>query len=296
MTSETSPPKLTATTSDLPAAVSTALVRPSDGTVGSVDASGIAWRTISWGDPASAPLLLAHGVTSNAGIWWRVGPALAAAGRRVVAVDMPGHGPGTLWRGNHRFVETAEELAGFIGAADLDRPDLAVVGHSWGAMVAAHLPLAGIRPARLVLVDPPCLPLEHLRAITLESTEQRYESIDTARAAIRSEYPGWTARDVEAKAQALTEFDVDCVLSVLLRNGAWDGGMAALRESAAEGISTWLIRGEWEMGGLISDKDAEAMEHQLGLGHVITIAGGPHSPQRTHPEATLLAILRALGT
>jgi hypothetical protein len=28
---------------------------------------------------------------------------------------------------------------------------------------------------------------------------------------------------------------------------------------------------------------------------VITIAGGPHSPQRTHPEATILAILRAVN-
>jgi hypothetical protein len=27
---------------------------------------------------------------------------------------------------------------------------------------------------------------------------------------------------------------------------------------------------------------------------VITIADGPHSPQRTHPEATVLAIVSAL--
>jgi hypothetical protein len=34
---------------------------------------------------------------------------------------------------------------------------------------------------------------------------------------------------------------------------------------------------------------------RIGAEHVLTVAGGPHSPQRTHPEATLVALLRALG-
>jgi len=81
---------------------------------------------------------------------------------------------------------------------------------------------------------------------------------------------------------------------VLLRNGNWDSGIAALRDPKATGVDTWLIRGEWATGGFIPDSKVPAIERQLGAGHVITIAGGPHSPQRTHPEATLLAILRAL--
>jgi pimeloyl-ACP methyl ester carboxylesterase len=32
----------------------------------------------------------------------------------------------------------------------------------------------------------------------------------------------------------------------------------------------------------------------VGPARLVTIAGGPHSPQRTHPEATLVALLRAL--
>ena len=34
---------------------------------------------------------------------------------------------------------------------------------------------------------------------------------------------------------------------------------------------------------------------ESGSDHVITISGAGHSPQRTHPEATILAILRALA-
>src|SRR6186997_408164 len=150
--------RLTATAADLPPAVATALEVPAGGEPGWVEADGTRWHSVSWGRAADPPILLLHGVTSNAGIWWRVAPALAAAGHHVVAIDMPGHGRTQAWHGGrHRFADTAADVAGFIRAAGLDRPDLAVIGHSWGAMVTAHLPIAGIRPHVLVLLDPPSL-------------------------------------------------------------------------------------------------------------------------------------------
>jgi pimeloyl-ACP methyl ester carboxylesterase len=286
---------LAATAADLPPAVARALANPADGVAGSVDAGGIHWGTLSWGRPADPPLLLVHGVTSNAAIWWRVAPALAATDRHVIAVDMPGHGAATAWLGRYRFTDTATELAGFIRTAGLDRPDLAVVGHSWGAMVSAHLPIAGIRPSTIVLIDPPHLSSPSSRPSPATRPRRPYSSLDEARAVIRAENPGWSVRDVEAKALALTEFDAESVLAVLLQNGPWDAGLAGLREPAASGIPAWVIRGEWVSGGFIPETEVPAIEAQIGAGHVITIAGGPHSPQRTHPEATVLAILRALG-
>ena len=295
MTSDAATAPLSATGADLPPAVAAALAAPEAGSRGEVGAAGIVWPIVTWGRPDAPPLLLIHGVTSNAGIWWRVGPALAASGRRVVAVDMPGHGSTAPRQVSHLFADTAAELATFIRAAGLDRPDLAVVGHSWGAMVAAHLPGAGIRPATLVLLDPPVLTLGRLEALTQDPTERNYASLAESEAAVRAANPAWSDGDVAAKAKALTEFNPDLVLAVLLRNGDWDGGMAALRHPNAAGTPTWLIRGEWETGGFIPDSKVPAIARQLGPGHVITIAGGPHSPQRTHPEATVLAILRALG-
>jgi pimeloyl-ACP methyl ester carboxylesterase len=288
-------PQLTATASDLPPEVAARLADPAPGTPADVDAAGTAWPTIRWGGPADPPLLLVHGVTSNARIWWRVGPALAAAGRRVVAVDMPGHGRSPLRDASHRFLDTARSLAGFVRAARLDVPELAVVGHSWGGMVTAHLPMAGLRPATVVLLDPPVLTLGRLRALTEEPTERDYATFEAAAAAVRSANPSWSDGDVAAKAQALTEFTPQLVLDVLLENGDWDGGMAALRDERAAGIPVWLIRGDWASGGFIPDFKLPEIERQLGAGHVVTIAGGPHSPQRTHPEATVLAILRAIG-
>jgi pimeloyl-ACP methyl ester carboxylesterase len=289
------PPALTATAADLPPAVATALAAPQPGAPGQVQAAGAIWPTLRWGEASAPPLLLVHGVTSNAGIWWRIAPALAAAGRRVVAVDMPGHGRTAPRQSSHRFADTAAELVAFVRAAGLDRQDLVVVGHSWGGMVTAHLPAAGLRPRTLVLLDPPALTLERLRALTEQPTERDYATIEEATVAVRTANPGWSDGDVEAKARALTEFNPQLVLDVLLKNGDWDAGMAALRDPSAAGIPVWLIRGEWETGGFIPGSRVPAIERQLGAGHVITIAGGPHSPQRTHPEATVLAILRALG-
>jgi len=279
---------------ELPAAVAAALADPPPGEPGEVTVHGTTWPTTSWGDPSDPAVLLVHGVTSNAGIWWRVAPALAAAGRGVIAVDMPGHGRTAKTPRSHLFADTAAELAGFVRAAGLDRPDLAIVGHSWGGMVTAHLPAAGLRPRTLVLLDPPVLTLGRLEALTKEPTERDYATMEEALEAVRAANPTWSDGDVVAKATALTEFNPQLVLDVLLKNGDWDGGMAALRHPGAQGIDVWLIRGDWATGGFIPDFKVPAIERQLGADHVVTIAGAPHSPQRTHPEATILAILRAI--
>jgi pimeloyl-ACP methyl ester carboxylesterase len=286
---------LSAVAADLPRAVAAALEEPGAGRRGAVAVDGTIWPTLSWGDAGDPPVLLVHGVTSNAGIWWRVGPALAASGRHVIAVDMPGHGRTARGPRSHRLADTAAELTAFAGAAGLDRADLAVVGHSWGGMVSANLPAVGLRPRTLILLDPPYLTIARLEALTKQPTEVPYATLDQSIAAVRAENPTWSDGDVAAKAQALTEFDPQLVLDVLLGNGGWDAGMAALRHPNANGVDTWLIRGEWATGGFIPGSKVPAIERQLGAGHVITIAGGPHSPQRTHPEATILAILRAFG-
>lgn len=288
-----------ATAADLPPAVARALgdARPDlrGARRATLTSGGIPWATYAWGDPSAAPFLLVHGVTSNAESFWRIAPAVAAAGRHVVAIDLPGHGRTGHWQGRHRFAETAADLASAIRVAGLDRADLAVLGHSWGAMVVAALPAAGLRPERLLLLDPPALPLAALELMTHDPLERRYQNLENAIAAIRSVNPGWIDGDVQAKALGLSQFDPSAVLSVLLENGDWDGGLGALADPAARDVPVWLIRGEFAAGGLIPDGIVPSFEERIGADHVITIAGGPHSPQRTVPEATTLAILRALG-
>ena len=93
--SATYPEAIVATTADLPPTVAAALdgADPAGGSRFTTTAAGIPFSALTWGDPADRPLVLIHGVTASARIWWRVGPALAATGRRVVAVDQAGPRP-----------------------------------------------------------------------------------------------------------------------------------------------------------------------------------------------------------
>ncbi len=290
---------LRATAEDLPPGVAAALRNASPDMAGArrrtVVAGGIPWATAEWGDPSAPPVLLVHGVTSNAETFWRVGPAVAAARRHVVAVDLPGHGRTGHWQGRYRFAETAEDLAGFIRAAKLDRPDLAVLGHSWGGMVVAELPAAGLRPARLILLDPPALPVAAMELMTHDPNERHHDDLAEAVAAIGAANPGWSDGDVHAKALGLTLFEQPAALAVLIDNGDWDGGLGALGDPRAGDVPVWLIRGTFEQGGLIPDAVVPSFVARIGADHVTTIADAPHSTQRTHPEATTLAILGALG-
>jgi 3-oxoadipate enol-lactonase len=88
-------------------------------------------------------------------MWEHVTPALAAAGYRVVAVDLPGHGaaakpsaPGAAWS----VEDLAAGAAGALDAAGVG--PAALVGFSLGGAVALALALAApARAAALVLAD-----------------------------------------------------------------------------------------------------------------------------------------------
>ena len=90
-------------------------------------------------------------------------------------------------------------------------------------------------------------------------------------------------------------FDERAVRAILLENGDWDGGLAALRDPRAAGVEAWIVRGEVATGGMLPDAALPAFAERISADHILTIAGGEHSPQRLLPEATVVALLRALG-
>ena len=279
----------------LPEPVYDALAFPHVAETATVEAGGIPFFVRSWGEAGAMPLLLLHGVTSSSLGWWRVGAAVAAAGFRVHAPDLPGHGQTGSWRGHWRFHDNARDLAALVEALRIPRDELRLVGHSWGAVTASAFPAVGLAPARLVVVDPPALPLAGMAAMIQDPIEHRYVTVDDALVAMGAANPTWVFGDVAAKAEALTQFDEAAVRDVLLLNGDWDGGYADLADPSAASVDRWLIRGDPAAGGLISDVAAARFEALLGRDRVITIARAPHSPHRTHPAESVAAILLALG-
>jgi pimeloyl-ACP methyl ester carboxylesterase len=295
--SGTFPAAIVATSADLPPVVAAAFENadPRAAKRVTTTAAGIPFSALVWGDPADRPLVLIHGITASARVWWRVGPALAATGRWVVAVDQAGHGLTGHWHGHHRFRDNAADVAAWIRASGLDVPQVQIVGHSWGGVTAAALPVSGIRPATLVLLDPPAVPYALISQMVNDPSEMPNRDLATNRDRLAERNPDWPAEDVLAKAEALTQADIEAARAVLLDNGDWDAGLADLSDPAADGIPTWLIRGDPTAGGLVPDAVLPEFAVRIGADHILTLAGAPHGPQRTHPAATTAGLLRALA-
>lgn len=294
----TMPEPILGAPADLPPAVAAVLMAaPETVDIGErtvTEAAGIPFSSISWGDPGHRPLILMHGVTASARIWWRLGPALAATRRRVVALDLPGHGLTGHWTGHHRFRDNAADVAAWIHAAGLSTPDVQIIGHSWGGMTAAALPVVGIRPATLVLLDPPAVPHAVMAQMASDPSELRYPDLETAVATLTEQNPDWPHEDVLAKVEALLQVDEAAARAVLLDNGDWDGGLADISDPAAAGLPIWIVRGEEAAGSLLPDAIIPAFAARIGAAHILTLAGAPHAPQRLFPAATTIALLRAL--
>lgn len=106
-----------------------------------------------FGDPAAPPLVLTHGTGAWSGTWDQNVQAMAAAGYRVIAVDLPPFGFST--RPAARDYSRGAQARRIIGLIDaLKLGPVTLLGHSYGGGPAAEA--AMLQPDRvrhLILVD-----------------------------------------------------------------------------------------------------------------------------------------------
>ena len=107
------------------------------------------------------PVVMLHALASSAAAFEPVAPALIAANREVVALDLPGHGGSEPVRGS--------ELAAYVEAvvdalAEITDVPVDLVGHDFGGYLA--LCVASTRPdlVRAVVVEEPAVPPRSGRA------------------------------------------------------------------------------------------------------------------------------------
>jgi pimeloyl-ACP methyl ester carboxylesterase len=121
------------------------------------------------------PVVLLHGLASNARIWELVAPELVTLGFVPLAPDLRGHGLTDKPDGDYGFATMRRDILAFLNAAQLERPLL--VGHSWGAMVAldfaAQFPIGPRAPAGLILLDGGVTQLDDDSGATWEQTRDR---------------------------------------------------------------------------------------------------------------------------
>lgn len=124
--------------------------------------NGLAMHVLEAGEAGRPAVLLLHGFPELAYSWRKVMPALASAGYHVIAPDQRGYGRTTGWDpgydgdwGACRALNLARDALGLVHALGL-KSVAAVVGHDFGAMVAAWSAL--VRPdvfRSLVLMSAP---------------------------------------------------------------------------------------------------------------------------------------------
>jgi pimeloyl-ACP methyl ester carboxylesterase len=120
---------------------------------GSVEVDGVPITYLTWGDPSENGVVLVHGGGAHAHWWDHIGPLLATPGRRVVAIDLSGHGDSGR-RADYSMDSWAREVLAVAADAGLTQPT--VIGHSMGGLVTLRLAsLFGAQIAGAVIIDSP---------------------------------------------------------------------------------------------------------------------------------------------
>jgi pimeloyl-ACP methyl ester carboxylesterase len=239
--------------------------------------------------PARGRVVLLHGVMSLAATWWRIGPALAARGWRVAALDLAAHGASPRLDRPLDLDALVDGVAGQLpGPVDL------LVGHSLGAAVAVTL--AGRRPdvARaLVLEDPPGSRggdrgalVDGVAADALAARSDRQRLVRRERDA----NPRWAREDVEHSVDGIAAADALAIVAGMRGALGWDmpAMLAAVRVPvlvlAAAGGATLEAGGSALWGA-----DRDAVRAQLPPDRFVVLDGG-HCLHRDLPDQWLAAV------
>jgi pimeloyl-ACP methyl ester carboxylesterase len=128
-----------------------------------VEVRGLRLAVCSWGDADGPLVLCTHGGLDHGASWEGVARGLTARGYRVVAPDLRGHG-----RSAHAAPGSAYHVLDFVADLDalvrvLGRGPVVLVGHSFGAGVAALYAGArsrhdGVPVEAVVLAEPVTMP------------------------------------------------------------------------------------------------------------------------------------------
>jgi pimeloyl-ACP methyl ester carboxylesterase len=194
---------------------------------GWLERDGVSLHYLDWKPEAGferhPPVVLLHGLSSNARYWERLARHLPA--RRLVALDQRGHGLtgqaplAPAFPDGYAMEQLLDDVTFAISELGLGRP--VVAGHSWGATVA--LELVGTRPGMasgLVFIDGPVQSAANLfswdEAQTLmQPPLPRFASFEEAVAESRRDFEGTWDQDLESFVKARIVPDGDALVLTL---------------------------------------------------------------------------------
>ena len=241
--------------------------------------------------------VLVHGVTSSSRTWWRVGPALAERGYRVLAVDLRGHGASPRAVAGLSVADLAGDVAETVEAVAAGSPDCAepgvpvdlLVGHSLGALVA--LELVGRRPGfarRLVVEDPPgsaSVDWAALAAGIEADTRRAVTDPGGLRRDLEAVNPAWPPGETERRVADLADCDAQAIAATVRPGVPFD--LPALLAAAPPPVL--LLLAEEALGSSLLGLDRKAAVEALSHGTTRVLPAG-HSVHREALDAWLAAL------
>jgi lipase len=189
--------------------------------------------------PDSGPAVLClHGVTGH-GLRFRRIATETLAGRRVLAVDLRGHGRSS-WAPPWRIEDHVDDIVATLDAEGLS--SVQVIGHSFGGLLATHLAArAPERISRAVLIDPaiaidPLQAQQDAESSLLQASWGSPEEARDARRALRPSPAFFPGSDQDVADHLVEGPD----------------GRFRFRHSAAAVVNAWaeMARPPVELGGL----------------------------------------------
>lgn len=167
----------------------------------------VTWSTVS--ESPGAPLLLIHGLASNARLWDGAARTLATMGHAVTAVDLRGHGlsdkPDAGYSMSDIALDITDVLASLQGYTDTLRKPI-LIGQSWGGNIViecAHQFGAQLRG--VVAVDGGSIELAHAFpdweecARTLSPPALAGMKYERLRSYIRAAHPDWSEEAIDGQ-------------------------------------------------------------------------------------------------
>lgn len=251
-------------------------------------------RVAELGPPAAGPipLVLLHPWGLNMSVWTDVAPRLAED-RRVLLVDLPGHGKSDKTHTAMPMKRLAASVLDAMTAAGIDRAYVA--GNSLGGATAVAIAdLAPERVEGLILIASPgggALPVQLRRLAKMVATPDALQTLSAEAwwvgmaIAERSDRP--LARKLRKDVIALrsaAEFEAWCRASVAVLRSV------AEYTPTLEGIEAPAVVIHGEGDPLISRRLNGAMADRLPNAELVVLKGCGHLPEVECPERLVLAI------
>ncbi len=274
-----------------PAWFTEALAAPVTERVTEEDGVQVAYRM--WGGPSGRGIVLVHGGGAHSRWWDHIAPLLAAD-RRVIAIDLSGHGDSGR-RESYTFDAWAREVLAVAADAGLDSPPV-VIGHSMGGIAALRLAaMHGSRIEGAVVIDSPLRdPAPEEQAARRQRTFRQLRVYPTREAIL--------ARFRPVPDQPVLGYIADHVAATSVRQvdggwiWKWDPAIFSNRVAPAEPLTRLdcraaLFRAEH---GILSAEMSDLIYDRLGrVAPVIEIPVAGHHVMLDQPIA-LVAALRTL--